>query len=228
MEGVPARIVKAQAAMQAGAPATAPPASEASATDRAGGGPEVAAVSQMQEARQFIEQYKLPGGPVVLHPSTVGFDVCNRDGIPMDGARCDELLGQIAEMGWDPEEANYGNIAVEVRPDDDELQLHNHRACEGSEFLAPLEGTRLGYGTFSHNHLHRRLKNIRAGGPAKAPTAFLVNGRLSLEAIERAQPDLARSARHGLAWTILSWKIRDNPHAMHIVQGRPIGGPASP
>jgi hypothetical protein len=136
----------------------------------------------------------------------------------MDGARCDALLGQIADMGWDPEEANYGNIVVEARPNSDELHLHNHRACEGSEFLAPLDANKLVYGTLSHSHLHQFLKNLRAGAPAKAPTAFIVNGRLSIEAVERVQPELARSARTGLAWTILSHKIRDDPYAMQIIQ----------
>ena len=80
-----------------------------------GSDPEVdSMLSQEEEAQELIEKYKLPGGPVRLHPSLVGFDTSNRDGIPMSGSRCDELLQIIAKAGWNAEEADFGNIAVQA------------------------------------------------------------------------------------------------------------------
>ena len=174
--------------------------------------------SQIRNAKQLIEQYKLPGGPRFLPPSLVGFDVANRDGIPMDGTRCDCLLGDIASMGWDLEEANFGNICVEERPDQHEVFEYNLRACGEGEFLAPLDCERLPYGSLSHSHLHQCLKNIAGRAVAKAPEAFVVAGRLCPETISRLQPDLAESVRTGLQWTILSWRIRDVPGARELIQ----------
>ena len=176
-------------------------------------------LSQQQAAQKYIQDFKLPGGPVRLHPSLLGFDTSNRDGIPMDGSRCDDLLGQIAAMGWDPEEADFGNIVVQAKPGSSELLDHNRRACEASRFLAPVIVDQLPYGTLSHSHLHQCLKNLAAGAPAEAPQAFIVNGRLSMEAVERLQPKLALSVSVGLTWTVLSHRIREVPGALELIQG---------
>ena len=173
---------------------------------------------QMTEAKKLIEKYRVPGGKQFLSPSLVGFDTANRDGIPLNGERCDALLGDIADMGWDMDEANFGNICVQERPGSREMFKYNRRACEASEFLAEVTGYSLLYGSLSHSHLHQCLKNIIAGAPAEAPTDFIVNGKLSLQAVALAQPSLAASARQGLEWEILSWKIRDEAGAMELIQ----------
>ena len=176
-------------------------------------------VTQMSQAKDLIEKFKLDGGPVVLHPSLVGFDACNRDGIPLDGARCDALLASIAEMGWDDEEADYGNIAVQECPGARTITEFNHRACEESEFLAPIRGeVMLSYGTLSHSHLHQCLKNLVGGARAKLPTAFIHDGHLSMEAVRRLQPRLAASAERGLRWTVLGHSVRDVPGALELIQ----------
>jgi len=72
--------------------------------------------AQLTEAKRLIREYALPGGKQWLTPNLVGFDPSNRDGVPMTGERCEELLSDIAEMGYDPEEANFGNICVQERP----------------------------------------------------------------------------------------------------------------
>ena len=124
----------------------------------------------MQQSRALLDEYKLHDGPVLLHPSTVGFDLCNRDGVPIDGARCDALLEQMATMGWDPEKANHGNVCVQARPGSAELFDYSHRACEDAEFLAPVTGDNLAYGTLSHSHFHQCLKNLVGGAKAEKPT----------------------------------------------------------
>jgi hypothetical protein len=173
---------------------------------------------QLLAARSLIEKYKLPGGKQFLAPSLVGFDTANRDGIPLNGDRCDVLLHEIETMGWDPEEANFGNLCVEERPGKSTLLQYNRRACADHKFLADIKVDRLQFGTLSHSHLHQCLKNIAAGTPAERPTSFILNGRLSLDAVASVQPLLADSVRRGLEWTILSWRIREEPGALELIQ----------
>ena len=79
----------------------------------------------MTEAKKLIEKFRVPGGKQFLSPSLVGFDTANRDGIPLNGKRCDALLGDIADMGWDMDEANFGNICVQERPGPQDMFKYN-------------------------------------------------------------------------------------------------------
>ena len=175
--------------------------------------------AQLEAARALIEKYKVPGGPQYLAPVLVGFDVANRDGIPLNGDRCDELLGRIAVMGWDMEEANFGNVCVQERPGRTELLEYNRRACAAHEYLADVVSDSLLYGTLTHSHLHQCLKNIAGGAEAVKPENFMVGGKLNMQAVESAQPSLAQAVRQGLQWTVLSWRIRDEQGAMELIQG---------
>ena len=164
---------------------------------------------QMKTARDLIAKHKVGDEAQYLAISLVGFDSENRDGIPMDGDRCDELLGDIEMMGFDPEEANFGNICVQERPNSTELLMHNRRACAAHEYLADVVSDSMLYGSITHSHLHQCHKNVQAGAPAKLPTTFMVNGKLNMGAVALAQPEFAASIRQGLKWTILHHSIRD-------------------
>ena len=185
---------------------------------RDGGGLLDPADSQLQAAKQLVEKYKVSEG-MQLPPQLVGFDVANRDGIPLNGDRCDELLGRISVMGWDSDEANFGNICVQERPSATELLEYNRRACAASEYLADVTTDQILYGTLTHSHLHQCLKNIAGSAAAAKPEAFMNGGNLSLHACTQAQPALAEAVTHGLKWTVLKWTIRDEKGAMELIQG---------
>lgn len=173
---------------------------------------------QMARAQDLIHKYKLPGPKRVLHPSLVGFDTANRDGVPLSGERCDQLLHEIELMGWDADEANFGNICVEERPGHTDLFRFNKTACAAQEFLADIATESLAFGTLSHSHLHQCLKNIAGGAPAVLPVSFMNNGRLCLHTVRSHSLALAESVENGLSWTVLSWRIRDEPGAMELIQ----------
>jgi hypothetical protein len=121
-------------------------------------------------------------------------------------------------MGWDVDEANFGNICVQERPGSSDLLRFNAEACRASEFLADIVVDSLGFGTLSYSHLHQCLKNIAGGCTALSPTSFMLNGRLSVDAVASVSPALAESVTKGLQWTVLSWKIRDVTGAMELIQ----------
>jgi len=90
----------------------------------------------ISQALELRRQYRIPGGKQYLPPCLLGFDITNRDGIPCNGARCDKLLADICQMGWDEDEANFENICVQARPDDASapagLFRFNKEACDAS------------------------------------------------------------------------------------------------
>ena len=67
---------------------------------------------QILYARELRQRFALPGGPMLLNPRMVGFDTSNRDGIPINGFRCDKLLADIEAMAFDPDEANHDNVCI--------------------------------------------------------------------------------------------------------------------
>ena len=68
---------------------------------------------------------------------SVGFHPANRDGQPPTSARCESLLGEILDIGFDVEEANTGGVCVESLPDQKrQLQKFNTESCEGDERMA--------------------------------------------------------------------------------------------
>ncbi len=173
---------------------------------------------QLDRAQALIRQFAVPGGLQWISPSMVGFDCANRDGIPLSGERCDELLAAIEAMGWDVDEANFGNICVQERPGSDALLKFNAGSCVANEFLANIVVDSLPFGSLSHSHLHQCLKNIASGCLASKPTTFMLNGRLSVDAVASVSLALAESVAKGLQWTVLSWKIRDVAGAMELIQ----------
>ena len=177
---------------------------------------------QIAQALELRKKYRIPGGKQYLPPSLLGFDPSNRDGIPCNGARCDKLLSDIAQMGFDEKEANFENICVQARPDDASapagLFRFNQEACAASPLLANLEVDSLSFGTLSHSHLHQCLKNINGGAAAQLAASFCNDGKLSWDLVATRDPDLAKACRQGLKWEILHWKIHDHPGALQIIQ----------
>ena len=174
---------------------------------------------QILYARELRQRFALPGGPMLLNPRMVGFDTSNRDGIPINGFRCDKLLADIEAMAFDPDEANHDNVCIEARPGTYELVDYNRAVCKSQEFLANVDVEVMGYGSASHSHLHQCLKNILGGAKCSENIRqFAVGGRLSFESVQRADPLLAAACVSGLKWQVLSWRIRDVPGAIEVIQ----------
>ena len=65
---------------------------------------------QISTCLSLRKKYSL--GVQQLTCSLVGFDPANRDGVPLGGHRCDQLLGDIFFMGFDPTEAQHDKVCV--------------------------------------------------------------------------------------------------------------------
>lgn len=189
---------------------TSPEASNASA-------PAGQPVGLQTKARMLREKYKIPGGKIRLPLRSVGFDIHNRDGIPMSGERCDELLGDIDEAHFDPEEADHDNVCVQARPNSTELHEHNLNACLASPLLADPIG-HIEYGTLSHSHLHQCFKNIAGQAKATKPKGIISDDTLSLAMCKERHPKMAEYIEHGLLWEVLSYRVRDDKDACEIIQ----------
>ena len=204
------------------APASSSPKREPAKTSHASAGSSPRPMSdpnelQLLQARRLRDKYRI-GPKQYLAPNLLGFDGLNRDGIPIDADHCDELLGEVSIVGWDPVEANHDNVCVQVRPGSRDLHRLNRETCEAHEFLAPVGQTTIVFGTLSHSHLNQCLKNIIGGAKCDAPARFASDGRLCLDVVEQRQPGLAENCRKGLLWDVLSWKIRLEEGALEIVQ----------
>lgn len=171
---------------------------------------------QISTALALRKKYTL--GVQQLFCSLVGFDPENRDGVPIGGERCDELLGDVCLMGFDLTEANHDNVVAQVRPGCKAVGDHNVAVCSGSMFFAPACASTITFATLSHSHLHQCLKNIRGGATASAPAEYCHDGRLNLELVRRKDPALAESCDVGLRWEVLAWQVRDEPGALRIIQ----------
>jgi len=79
-------------------------------------GPPVQPEAELTGAKRLIAEYSIKGGKQRLAPNLVGVDPSNRDGVPISGERCEEIIGDIAVLGYDAEEANFGNVCVQERP----------------------------------------------------------------------------------------------------------------
>jgi len=96
--------------------------------------------------------------------------------------------------------------------------IYNRDACNASPYLADVTSELMLYGTLAHSHLHQCIKNIRGGAKTETAGRFSVNGHLNLDVVTSESPDLAESCHKGLQWTVLSWRIRDVPGALTLIQ----------
>ena len=173
---------------------------------------------EMQISACLSLRKKYSMGKQRIAPIQVGFDDANRDGIRLNGKRCDELLGDVCVMGFDLNEANHDNVAVQVRPGDLTISKHNESVCLSSKFLAVLNAAAINFSSLSHSHLHQCIKNILGKAFAVAPARFCHEGALSMELVHRRDPALAEACQTGLVWEVLAWQIRDEPDALRLIQ----------
>ena len=173
---------------------------------------------QIAEARRLRDLYRVPGGKQFICPHSLGCDPSNRDGIPLNGDRCDALLGDIEQMGWDDDEANFDCIAVQERPHSSDILRWNVHMCSSQEMLSDVVADEIRFGTLSHSHLNQCLKNILGSALASKPKSFIADGRLRLDLVALSQPRLADACSRGLHWEVLSWKLRDVPGALGLIQ----------
>ena len=174
-------------------------------------------MQQVTEALELRHRFRVATNqllPIML----LAADTSNRDGIPVNGHRCDHLLGDVCLMGYDPKEAAHDNVCVQVRPGDTTLLVANRETCAASEFLANIEVESLSFGTLSHSHLHQCLKNIVGRAKAFAPAGFCSDGYLDIDVVRKRQPLLADACANGLTWEVLHWRIRDEPGACVLIQ----------
>ncbi len=171
------------------------------------------------KAAAFRTKYQVANSPHRIAPQLVGVHPLNRDGIGVNGARCDELASKFAELGFDRAEADHDGVVVQEKPDCDEIWAFNHRICEGDDLLANVTEERIAFGTLAHSHVNQVLRNVIGGAASTSKKLTSEDGRLCLAMVERASPPFAQACREGLQWEILSWRmLEEEPRAACTIQ----------
>jgi hypothetical protein len=158
-------------------------------------------------------------GKVQLHPSLLGFHFWNRDNIPPNGERCDELTCEYDTNGYDPEEAERDNIAVRWRAGDTKQVEYNRRSCAADRLLAnvPSEWALVAL-TLSHSHTNQVHKNALAGTKSSAKGFCSSTGYLDMSVIRGRDVEFFNKAQAGLHWELLSADMElEEPEAAAII-----------
>lgn len=174
----------------------------------------------MKMAYCYRNKYRLPG-LVRLAPAFVGVHPSNRNGEPISGERCAELIGDILKMGFDPNEADSNGVCVQEKPESLTIHKFNVQNCSGDEKLcAVLNDTTMQYGTVSHSHLAQGCKNILGECCLGIPALCRGESKTaSVEVLKDLDADFAKYCNSGLLWEVLSYKIEEEePDALNIIQ----------
>ena len=154
-----------------------------------------------------------------LPPGLVGVHYLNRDGIGVNATRCDELLGDFVRIGFCGEEADHDSICVEEEVGKHLILNFNVALSSATEYLAQVSEANLSYGTVAHSHVNQVCRNVAFGAKSTRPGLTDADGRLCLELVQKACSGLARAAREGLLWEVLSGKmISEEKDAVYVIQ----------
>jgi hypothetical protein len=96
-----------------------------------------------------------------------------------------------------------GVVCVEDDPSDCYIQNFNAKLCNPSDHLAPVEPRSIVAGTLTNGHTVLLLRALAAGVKCTLP-AVSVDGRMNIAHVESYRPDMAKAARDGWKWTMLS------------------------
>ena len=154
-----------------------------------------------------------------ITPFLLGFHMENRDSIAINGDRCEALLKQICHDGFDYDEANRDNFAIEPSGPKDPSIQYNIDVCGHCEKLATLRLDWKPIGlTVAHSHLNQALKNIYSATPSSVPGIVDANGNISIDLVGRKDDLLAKTCRTGLEWQLFPQKmIEERPNALHDI-----------
>ena len=161
-----------------------------------------------------------------LHSGMVGPHPKNRDGIGVNGSRCDDLLGDFLRVGYDASEADHDAICVEEKAGSKEILQFNIEMCCSDELLADVKETSMPYGSLAHSHVNQVMRNCIGG--AKSSHKVLTNaspdsqedlGVICMELVERVLPGFHEACASGLYWEVLSHAmLEEECDAADIIQ----------
>lgn len=168
----------------------------------------------------YRAKYRIAGLKRIA-PAFMGVHPSNRNGEPVSGERCADLISQILKMGFDPNEADNNGVCVQDAPG--KLTIHNFnvKVCAGDEKMcATLNDATMQYGSLSHSHLSQGMKNIM--GECCLGISALCRGdsnTANVEVLAELDSEFARYCNSGLLWEVLSHKIEEEePDALNIIQ----------
>ena len=150
------------------------------------------AMGVVRRAAALLATYN-PGRTLTqLVPDLVGFHPLNRDGIALNGDRCDSLLGEILGAGCDKDEADRDNVAVRTTGATDPGIAFNIAVCGEDPKLATIGKDWMPMAfSLSHSHLNQGFKNCLHGAASDCEQVIDAKGFLSMALVESADPDYA-------------------------------------
>ena len=85
--------------------------------------------SRVRQAAAYRAKYRVSEVLLRIPISQVGFHPSNRDGQAVSGLRCESLLQDILQVGFDEAEANAGGVVVQANLSEDKICKFNYNAC---------------------------------------------------------------------------------------------------
>ena len=154
-----------------------------------------------------------------LHASLVAPHPKNRDGIGVNGSRCDDLLVDFQRVGFDSTEADHDAICIEEVPGRNDILTFNMKMCKNDDFLADVVEKSLPYGSIAHSHVNQVLRNSIGGARSSLKRLIGGDGRIHMELVKNAMPLFYKACASGLLWEILSYvMLQEAPEAADIIQ----------
>ena len=157
------------------------------------------------------EHRRLMPAVVVAHPA-------NRNGVRINGERCEELFRHVFRK-FDFDEAAHGAVCVELVAGSDAVRTW-HRDAPADDRIASLPLEHVLYASIGASHINQVLRNVigRAvvGSCVQATDA---EGRLSLQLVHAHDSALAEACRNGLRWEVLSQALEiEEPFGVMCIQ----------
>ena len=144
----------------------------------------------------------------------------NRDGIPPNGERADQLLKTWIEKGFSVEEALLDNIAVRVKPGDKSHIEFNLQIVRKDKYLGTHEEDWLPVAmTISHTHANQVFKNVLLGAVSIVSACCDDKSRPEVERVKEVDLDMYNYIMEGGGWELLDAEMEDEePDAVPVIQ----------
>ena len=168
--------------------------------------------SFVKKAAAMRAKYHLPDftgkSEWTITPDAVASHPSNRNGVRMNGQRCEELFLQVFRK-FDYAEACHGAVCIDKR-DDRSALVRFHSSQIGDPHIACLPVDTLRFASLGSSHINQVLRNAVGGAVVRScPDATDAAACLSLALITPRDSALAEACRVGLRWEVLASKLEE-------------------
>ena len=155
--------------------------------------------------------------PARIRPCQVGVDPSNRDGVGVNTEDVHSLGASILAMGWSDKQTSDA-VCIQEEPGKTRIADFDKSLVGGNDTLPQHGFDPVMYGSVACSHTNMFLRCLVKGVEC-SDEDLSERGHMSIDKIGRRDEPMAKAARQGLGWKVLSYEVRQRyPKLLSLLQ----------